>query len=90
MPKPDFLALYRCKTPYNYEETLLDTIAWVRQEHLEPIAKEFCKKIADHDRLTDLEGEQIIQFDEYLRPLLMASNKQRKLMMLKGITSNKK
>lgn len=81
MTHPDFLALYRCKTPYNLEDTLLDTLAWIRQEKLERLAKSFCLAIAKHERYADLKGEEIAKFDELIRPILMASQKQRKLMM---------
>lgn len=90
MRRPDFLALYRCKTPYNQEEILTDTIAWIRQEGLEPLAKQFCEKVAKHDRIDELQGQQIEQFDELIRPLLVASHKQRKLLMQKGLEQDEK
>lgn len=89
MAKPDFLALYRSKTPYNENDILLDNLASIRQEKLEKMAKAFCMRIANHEDIAALKGEEIIEFDRLFRPLIIASQKQRKLLMLNRGLSTK-
>lgn len=81
MRHPDFLSLYRCKLPYNSSDILIDILASVRQENLDRLAITFCLKIAGHERYSKLEGEQIAQFDDLIRPFVMASQMQRKLLV---------
>ncbi len=84
MRRPDFLALYRCKTPYNPDEILIDNIAWIQKEKLEVIAEQMCFQVAGHTHLRALAGDQVIKFDKLIRPLLVASDQQRKLLMHRG------
>jgi len=81
MWRPDFIALYRCKKPYNLEDTHSDNLAWIRQEECYGLAKSFSLAVSGHERYSDLKGDEILRFDDLLRPFLMASQKQRKLLM---------
>ncbi len=78
---PDFLALYRCKTAYNPEDTLLDTLASIRQERLDRIARAICLRVAKHENYAALKGDDINKFDELIRPLIMASQFQRRMLV---------
>ncbi|EFO31526.1 putative 3-dehydroquinate synthase [Roseibium sp. TrichSKD4] len=69
--------LYKNKSPYNPSDILLDTLASIRQEKLDGIAQAICYRVARHYQVDQLTDEQVIQFDDLIRPLIMASRLQR-------------
>lgn len=81
MKYSDFLVLYRCKTAYNQDDLKLDTLASIRQEKLDGLAKAFSLKVAKHERFDELRDRELVELDDLIRPFVQASRLQRKFLM---------